>query len=62
MYQREALWANFKTISTNNRTSAERAVKISVGGLNALTGRKAEDPVPSNVQDYLPIGGANGQS
>ncbi|KAF8551886.1 hypothetical protein OG21DRAFT_1512207 [Imleria badia] len=56
MYQREAMWMSFKVPDKRGR-----AVKISVGGgVNALTG------LPQNVsttpkQDYLPVGGQNGQ-
>ncbi|KAF8837976.1 hypothetical protein BDN67DRAFT_972245 [Paxillus ammoniavirescens] len=57
MYQREAMWMSF-----NHRNGCQKplAVKISVGGVNALTG------LPQNVdakgkQDYLPIGGKHGQ-
>ena len=55
MYQREAMWMSF---NVPNKQGV--AVKISVGGVNALTG------LPQNVsatpkQDYLPIGGLNGQ-
>ncbi|KIJ09948.1 hypothetical protein PAXINDRAFT_172288 [Paxillus involutus ATCC 200175] len=50
MYQREAIWMSFKV----RNWSHPLAVKISVGGVNALTG------LPQNVsakgkQDYLPI-------
>jgi hypothetical protein len=56
MYQREAMWMSFEPVSNGGSF----AVKISVGGVNALTG------LPQNVsaagkQDYLPIGGASGQ-
>ncbi|KAF9236671.1 hypothetical protein BU15DRAFT_76769 [Melanogaster broomeanus] len=55
MYQREAMWMSF-----NLQNAYPVAVKISVGGVNALTG------LPQNVrakgkQDYLPIGGGHGQ-
>ena len=55
MYQREAMWMSF-----NVQPEQGVAAKISVGGVNALTG------LPQNVsatpkQDYLPIGGRNGQ-
>ncbi|KAF8836046.1 hypothetical protein BDN67DRAFT_365035 [Paxillus ammoniavirescens] len=57
MYQREAMWMSFRL---RDRDLDPLAVKISVGGVNALTG------LPQNVsaegkQDYLPIGGASGQ-
>jgi hypothetical protein len=57
MYQREAMWMSFKP-AYNPRSSF--AVKISVGGVNALTG----SPQGANTigkQDYLAIGGKNGQ-
>ena len=53
MYQKEAMWMSF--------FSAEPcALKVSVGGINALTG------TPQGVssigkQDYLPLGNAHGQ-
>ncbi|KAF8547913.1 hypothetical protein OG21DRAFT_829509 [Imleria badia] len=55
MYQREAMWMSF-----NYPDERSLAVKISVGGVNALTG------LPQNVsattkQDYLPVGGQSGQ-
>ncbi|KAF8547911.1 hypothetical protein OG21DRAFT_829493 [Imleria badia] len=55
MYQREAMWMSFCDPQQRGI-----AVKISVGGVNALTG------LPQNVcampkQDYLPVGGQNGQ-
>ncbi|KIJ11858.1 hypothetical protein PAXINDRAFT_83862 [Paxillus involutus ATCC 200175] len=57
MYQREAMWVSF-----GNRDGSREslAVKISVGGVNALSG------LPQNVnakgkQDYLPIGEGHGQ-
>jgi len=57
MYQREVMWMSFQL---RNHSRDLCAVKISVGGVNALTG------LPQNVsakgkQDYLPIGGENGQ-
>ena len=56
MYQREAMWMSFNSASPKE----SYAVKISVGGVNTLTG------VPQNAsscgkQDYLPIGGEGGQ-
>ena len=55
MYQREAMWMSFDVPDKRGL-----AVKVSVGGINALTG------LPQNLsatpkQDYLPIGGKNGQ-
>lgn len=58
MYQREALWTSFN--STRPRDE-QFAVKVSVGGINALTGHSAENPTPPGVQDYLAIGGPNEQ-
>ncbi|KAF8837956.1 hypothetical protein BDN67DRAFT_132714 [Paxillus ammoniavirescens] len=59
MYQREAMWMSFRAKSRHGNQNP-LAVKISVGGVNALTG------LPQNVsakgkQDYLPIGGKDGQ-
>jgi hypothetical protein len=58
MYQREAMWMSFNVL--DEQGGAGIAAKISVGGVNALTG------LPQKVsatpkQDYLPIGGQNGQ-
>ena len=64
MYQREAMWSYFTSEISGIATAenpAERAVKVSVGGLNALAGRPAEDPAPEGVQDYIPVGGEGGQ-
>ena len=62
MYQREAMWMSFNVPGERGSASGGGpvAAKISVGGVNALTG------LPQNVsatlkQDYLPIGGQNGQ-
>jgi hypothetical protein len=60
MYQREAMWMSFNVPNEQRGGGGGVAAKISVGGVNALTG------LPQNVsatpkQDYLPIGGQNGQ-
>lgn len=47
MYQREAMWMSFTTKSSY-------AVKISVGGVNALTGTP-QASVSQDKQDYLAI-------
>ena len=57
MYQREAMWMSFKT--TYN-CSQFFAVKISVGGVNSLTGLSQRENTIGK-QDYLAIGGKNGQ-
>ena len=49
MYQREALWMSFHF---GHITKGPRAVKVSVGGINAITGlAKNDEHAP--VQDYL---------
>jgi len=53
MYQKEAMWMSFLSADPC-------ALKISVGGINALTG------TPQGVsaigkQDYLPLGNTHGQ-
>ena len=55
MYQREAMWMSFKP---NYQSLC--AVKISVGGVNALTGLPQNQSVEGK-QDYVVVGGANGQ-
>ncbi|KAF8550289.1 ubiquitin-domain-containing protein, partial [Imleria badia] len=55
MYQREAMWMSF-----NVPDEQGLAVKISVGGVNALTGL-LQNVSAAPKQDYLPIGGQNGQ-
>ncbi|EMD39427.1 hypothetical protein CERSUDRAFT_113076 [Gelatoporia subvermispora B] len=56
MYQREAMWINF----TNSRSLAnDYAVKVSVGSINALTGRPQDEP--TQKQDYLAVKNAGGQ-
>jgi len=47
MYQREAMWISFGTIR-------DCAVKISVGGVNALTGLSQNVSEPGK-QDYLAL-------
>jgi len=51
MYQREAMWMSFEP--THNRSYA---VKISVGGVNALTGLLQDQSVEGK-QDYVVVGG-----
>jgi hypothetical protein len=57
MYQREAMWMSFKTVYGSQSSFA---VKISVGGVNALTGLSQRENMKGK-QDYLAIGGYNGQ-
>lgn len=57
MYQREAMWMSFETARP---TSDSYAVKISVGGINALTGLPQNQSVKGK-QDYVVVGGDNGQ-
>jgi len=56
MYQREAMWMSFEPAYYNR----SYAVKISVGGVNALTGLPQNQSVEGK-QDYIVVGGANGQ-
>ncbi|GBE89383.1 hypothetical protein SCP_1600440 [Sparassis crispa] len=56
LYQREAMWISFDT--GYSRTAA---VKISVGGVNALTGLPMDAP-SVGTQDYLAIKPEGGQS
>ena len=58
MYQREAMWMSFKPAYT--LSPSPFAVKISVGGVNALTGLSQRENTIGK-QDYLAIGGINGQ-
>ena len=58
MYQREAMWMSFESIYPRKDISS--AVKISVGGVNALTGLPQNQSVEGK-QDYVVVGGVNGQ-
>lgn len=51
MYQREAMWISFSAIKPC-------AVKVSVGGINALTGTPRDKSTPG-TQDYLALGPDN---
>jgi hypothetical protein len=57
MYQREAMWMSFELAS---RSDGPYAVKISVGGINALTGLPQNQSVEGK-QDYIVVGGPTGQ-
>ncbi|TFY61138.1 hypothetical protein EVJ58_g4686 [Rhodofomes roseus] len=57
MYQREAMWISF---SHPYGTGQHHAVKVSVGGVNALTG-KPQDMYSEGHQDYLAINNNSGQ-
>ncbi|KIJ09961.1 hypothetical protein PAXINDRAFT_86725, partial [Paxillus involutus ATCC 200175] len=57
MYQREAMWMSFKL---RDESRDPLAVKIPVGGVNALTGLP-QNAITKGKQDYLPIGGEHGQ-
>jgi hypothetical protein len=59
MYQREAMWMSFEPASAW-QGGLSYAVKISVGGVNALTGLPQNQTVEGK-QDYIVVGGANGQ-
>ncbi|KAF8837343.1 hypothetical protein BDN67DRAFT_909423, partial [Paxillus ammoniavirescens] len=57
MYQREAMWMSFQ-LRTWDRDLL--AVKVSIGGVNALTGLP-QNTSAKGKQDYLPIGREEGQ-
>jgi len=57
MYQREAMWMSFEQAGYGD---SSHAVKISVGGINALTGLPQNQRVEGK-QDYVVVGGDNGQ-
>ena len=57
MYQREAMWMSFNPAFYSE---SPFAVKVSVGGVNALTGLPQRENAIGK-QDYLAIGGKNGQ-
>ena len=59
MYQREAMWMSFELASRSYDLNTY-AVKISVGGINALTGLPQNQRVEGK-QDYIVVGGPNGQ-
>ena len=59
MYQREAMWMSF-SITPSRSSETSFAVKISVGGVNALTGLSQKENAIGK-QDYLAVGGRNGQ-
>ncbi|KAH8823682.1 hypothetical protein DL96DRAFT_1615217 [Flagelloscypha sp. PMI_526] len=48
LFQREALWISISSVAC--------AIKISVGGINAITGGKQDTDPPKGVQDYV-VGG-----
>ncbi|KAH8802024.1 hypothetical protein DL96DRAFT_1687204 [Flagelloscypha sp. PMI_526] len=48
LFQREALWISISGVTC--------AIKISVGGVNAITGYRQDEESPLGVQDYL-VGG-----
>jgi hypothetical protein len=62
MYQREAMWMSFKPRNNpfENGSLPSFAVKISVGGVNALTGLSQREST-TGKQDYLAVGGKDGQ-
>jgi hypothetical protein len=59
MYQREAMWMSFEPASASWQ-GLSYAVKISVGGVNALTGL-SQNQIVEGKQDYVVVGGNNGQ-
>ena len=59
MYQREAMWMSFSA-PYGGSSESSFAVKISVGGVNALTGLSQKENA-IGMQDYLAVGGRNGQ-
>ena len=60
MYQREAMWMSFSPPNGSESSESSFAVKISVGGVNALTGLSQKENAIGK-QDYLAVGGKNGQ-
>lgn len=50
MYQREALWISF-----HGAYWRPNAVKVGVGGINAISGRKWDERLRSRPQDYLVV-------
>ncbi|KAJ6588408.1 hypothetical protein B0H19DRAFT_1248071 [Mycena capillaripes] len=50
LFQREALWISIGSSAGNC------AIKISVGGINAITGGKCDEKPPNGAQDYV-VGG-----
>lgn len=50
MYQREALWLGFRGASWK-----PNAVKISIGGINAISGQPNDRILRNNPQDYLVV-------
>jgi hypothetical protein len=60
MYQREAMWMSFSPPYGPESSESSFAVKISVGGVNALTGLSQRENAIGK-QDYLAVGGRNGQ-
>ena len=60
MYQREAMWMSFSTTPNGGSSETSFAVKIYVGGVNALTGLSQKENAIGK-QDYLAVGGRNGQ-
>lgn len=55
MYQREAMWTSFKP------EGGSYAVKISVGNVNALTGKPRYTTDAVAKQDYITVNRDNGQ-
>ena len=60
MYQREAMWMSFSPPHDSESSGSSFAVKISIGGVNALTGLSQRENAIGK-QDYLAVGGKNGQ-
>ena len=60
MYQREAMWMSFSPPLDSESSESSFAVKISIGGVNALTGLSQRENAIGK-QDYLAVGGKNGQ-
>lgn len=52
MWQRETLWIEFRALeSENGDLLARYAIKVSLGGLNAITGKPLAEK--STEQDYI---------
>jgi hypothetical protein len=70
MHQREAMWISFQPASDPPECRSDKdveevfapsAVKISGGGVNALTGLPQSESAKKGTQDYLAIGQKNAQ-
>ncbi|KAH8810482.1 hypothetical protein DL96DRAFT_541780 [Flagelloscypha sp. PMI_526] len=57
LFQREAMWMGISPVDLHTECDINTcAIKISVGGINAITGSKQDEAPPKGVQDYV-VGG-----